>query len=455
MGTVAVIIGLLIIVGVVYLLLKRVETRLVLLGAGFLMCIIGFVLGLEGASPLVAFNAFSTGMANGSFIQTICSTLGFALVLQLTQCDKHLIYSLARALSKVRWLLIPGVAIATFCVNNALPSAAGCAAAVGVIMIPLLMSQGIHPATAASAVMLGTIGSNLSPGNAHNVNISGIITKVIEDGATDIIPMATMEVIIAHAPAVIASIIIGAGWLTFRAWKTGENKGYVMEGMDTEHDNFKINPILAILPLVPIVLLITFAVALLNDATLKETWIGKFSVPHAMRLGAFLCTVFSMAFNKISPQEATKKFFDGMGQAYGNVIGLILSAGVFVAGLGSLGLIAAFISAMESSDSIVKLASTYGPFLLGVASGSGDAATLAFNNAVTPHAMSSFGVAINKMGSVAAIAGSLGRTMSPLAAAAIICAGIAKVNPFEIAKRNAPGMILASIATMVIMFYFV
>lgn len=52
-------------------------------------------------------------------------------------------------------------------------------------------------------------------------------------------------------------------------------------------------------------------------------------------------------------------------------------------------------------------------------SGSGDAATVAFNEAVTPHA-AQFGLQAIDMGSMAALGGTLGRTMSPIAGATII-----------------------------------
>ena len=57
------------------------------------------------------------------------------------------------------------------------------------------------------------------------------------------------------------------------------------------------------------------------------------------------------------------------------------------------------------------------------------------------------------LGSLAAISGALGRTMSPLAGACIICAGFAKVNPLALAKRNFPGMIIGVIVTMIILMY--
>ena len=425
-GTIAIIFGLIVLIATVYLLVKRVETRAVLLGAGFLMAVAAW-------APMKAFDAFSTNMVASGLIQNICSTLGFAAILSLTGCDKHLIFALAKGLSKVRFIIIPGVAIATFCINIALPSAAGCASAVGVIILPLLISQGVNPAVAASAVMLGTFGSRLSPGLSHTPM------------SAELAGMDAIDVIKGHSDASIASIIIGAAWLTFWAFFKKEDKGYKCPDFEAADHSFKVNPLLAILPLVPIIMLLAFSSGSVKAAI---PWAASFKVPHAMLLGAFLC----MFFTRTSPQEASKKFFDGMGKGYGDVLGIIIAAGIFVAGMRSLGMIDAFIEMMKNSDSIVKLAGTYGPFLLGVVSGSGDAAALAFNGAVTPHA-ETFGIAINKMGSMAALAGSLGRTMSPLAGAAIICAGFAKVSPFEIAKRLAPGMIMASIASMIIMFY--
>jgi DcuC family C4-dicarboxylate transporter len=353
------------------------------------------------------------------------------MILQITECDKHLIHGLTRGLSKVRFIIIPGAAIATFCINIALPSAAGCAASVGVILIPLLISQGISPAVAAGAVMLGTFGSMLSPGLMHNP----IIAKLAG--------IEVIEAIKGHAVATIASIIIGAVSLAVVAHLRKEDKNFKSSEWENAGHDFKINPLFALLPLIPIVVLIVFSLGPISSSI---PWAKSIKVPHAMIFGAFLCLIFTWT----NPQTAVKKFFEGMGKGYGDVLGIIIATGVFVSGMQALGLIDAFIAMLKNSQSIAKLAATYGPFLLGVISGSGDSAAVAFNEAVTPHALD-FGMSISNMGSMAALAGALGRTMSPLAGAAIICAGIAKVSPFELSKRLAPGMIIASIASLFIL----
>ena len=155
---------------------------------------------------------------------------------------------------------------------------------------------------------------------------------------------------------------------------------------------------------------------------------------------------------RINPSELGKAFFDGMGKAYGSILGIIISAGVFVAGLTSIGLVKAFINVMLDNPAVVKLCAALGPFILGLLVGSGDAATFAFNEAITPHA-AEFGMTPVQMGSMATLGGTLGRTMSPIAGATIIVAGIAGVNPMEITKRNCIPMIGALIVGMLLLLY--
>lgn len=314
-----------------------------------------------------------------------------------------------------------------------MPSAAGVAAAVGAIFIPLLISAGIHPATAAAAVKSGTYGSMLSPGLAHNV----VVAKLAK--------MDVMSVIAVHYQADIISVVIAAISVTIMAYILKEHKGYNSEvaattevaagaGLQTE----KANLLYAIVPVIPIVMLIL-------GATGKVPAL-KMGVPQAMVIGA----IIALAVTRKNPVALTKSFFDGMGSAYAQIMGIIISAGVFVSGMKAMGLVDAFIAAMIQSTGIVKLAAAFGPFLLAIISGSGDAAAFAFNEAVTPHAKE-FGLEIVNMGSMASLGGALGRTMSPITGATIICAGIAGVNPMEVAKRNAPGMVVAMIVAMLVL----
>ncbi len=93
---------------------------------------------------------------------------------------------------------------------------------------------------------------------------------------------------------------------------------------------------------------------------------------------------------------------------------------------------------------------TVGPFLMALVTGSGDAATMAFNKSITPHA-ATFGYAQANLGMAAALAGTLGRSASPLAGAAIVCAGLAGVSPVELAKRTWPAMTVAMLMVAIFM----
>ena len=415
------IIGALIVVGVIYLLLKRHESRMVLIAAGILMCIIA-------GKPMAALDAFAKSMTNAGLITSVCSCMGFAWCMKYTGCDKHLVVAIGKVLKKMGFLLIPGATLATFVVNIAIPSAAGCSAAVGVIFIPILMAAGVHPAMAAAAVKSGTYGSMLNPGLVHN----GVIAKLAGTQITDVIGN--------HMMATVAGVIVAAVVLTVVAIVLKENKGYVPEGSVVDDDSFSVNAIYAIMPLVPVIILLL--------GSTKVVPALKMGVPQAMIIGAIL----ALAATRKSPVELTKSFFNGMGDAYANIIGIIISVGVFVAGLKALGLIKALIAWMLNSTGIVKIAATFGPFLLALISGSGDAATVAFNEAVTPHA-AEFGIATMNMGSIAALGGTLGRTISPIAGATIICAGIAGVDPMEVCKRNALGIVCALLVGMVLLLF--
>jgi DcuC family C4-dicarboxylate transporter len=413
-------VGIIVILAAVYFLVKQYETRMVLIAAGLTMAILS-------GKPLAAFDAFAKAMVTSGLIQAICSVMGFAFVMKFTGCDRHLINLLAGLLVKARLFLIPGATLITFAINIALPSAAGVSAAVGTILIPLLMAGGVFPATAAAAVYAGTFGSMLSPGLMHNP----FVAKIAGVGV--------MEVIKVHWVADIVCVFIGAICTTAMAFILKENKGYEPAEGSGKVELEKANPLYALMPVVPVLLLVI-------GATGYVPQMKTFGVPHAMIIGALL----TLAVTRSNPTQVTKAFFDGMGNSYGNIMGIIISAGVFVGGMQAIGLVKAFIDMLVTSTAVVKVAAAFGPFVLAVIAGSGDAAAIAFNQTVTPHA-AQFGLTPINMGSVATLSGALGRTMSPIAGAAIICATIAGVNPMEIAKRNALGMVIAVFAVMFIL----
>ena len=394
----------------IYALIKRYETRLVLFTAGLVLCCVSM-------APMNAFNAFAKSMTSGGLIMAICASMGFAYVCTFTKSDQHLVQVLSKPIGSLGIFLVPVCTAVTMVINVAIPSASGVAAAVGSTLIPVMLRAGIKPAAAAAAVMMGTYGGVCSPGSAHNVYISKISG------------MEIMDFIAYHGPWSLACGAFMVFGIMAVAIVLGDHKGdksAVAQVKETT-DDFKPNAIKALLTLVPIVILVV-----------GNVWVPamKMGVAQAMVLGAVITLLISYAIDRTSPQEFSKSFFNGMGKAYADVMGIIIAAGVFAAGLQASGLIASFVDLLKNSNEIARWGGSLGPWMMGVITGSGDAATMAFNEAVTPHA-AEFGMQTHALGGLAFLTGALGRTSSPIAGAMVIVSGIAMVSPMEVVKRTA------------------
>ncbi len=401
-------------------IIKRYEARLVLLVAGVAMCFAG---GNTGA----AMTGFSNSMVHGTLVPTICSVMGFSFVMKYTECDKHLVTSISSVIGKFKPVLIPLAILITWWINIAIPSAAGCAAAVGSILIPTLIGAGVHPAMAGAAVLAGTWGSAISPGTSHNPFVAKLANVDV------------MTVIANETPAAIGASFVVIAALTIIAMikKEGPSSDRAKATEGGEGESLSVNLLKAVIPLIPLVLLVT------GSKQIGMT--PAVTVQAAMLIGSVIALIVS----RVNPQEATKQFFDGMGSAYAGVIGLIIAAAVFTQGMQTIGLTKELINIMKGSESVAKLAGAFGPFIIAILSGSGDAAALAFNGAITPHA-AQFGMTIMDLGSLAQMAGAIGRSMSPVAGAAIICAQLAGVSPMELTKRNVIPMLLGVITFMLV-----
>ncbi|WP_169777419.1 C4-dicarboxylate transporter DcuC [Campylobacter mucosalis] len=406
---------------VIYLLVRKGETRTVLIGVGLVLCIVAL-------NPMMALTEFTASMTKAGLIKAICASMGFAYVMKYTKCDQHLVILLTKPMKNIGFLLIPITFLLTYFINIAIPSAAGCSAAVGATLIPLLMSSGVKPAMAGAAVLAGTFGGVLSPGSAHNI----FVAEMTKMSVTEMIAVQFPNAILAGG---VVLVMLSVTAIIFKDYQKGQN--FNTKSDTAQMSDFKANIFYALTPLIPLVILVIGGTSLNQVAWLKWT---KMGVAEAMLLGAIIAIFITWT----NPQKITKEFFSGMGSAYAEVIGIIIAAGVFVAGLKACGAIEAVTVWLKNSQEFVRFGGTFAPYLMGVVTGSGDAATMAFNTAITPHA-ADLGFEQSKLGMAAAIAGALGRSSSPIAGAAIICAGLAMVSPVEIVKRTAPAM-FASVA---------
>ena len=155
----------------------------------------------------------------------------------------------------------------TLVVNTAIPSASGCAAAVGATLIPVMIRAGIKPVGAGAAVLAGTIGSFLNPGSPHQ-NMVGSYVGI-----------SGMEFILQNMTTYMVLWAISVVMITVTEFILKDHKG---DGVVVGQTQFgetvtKVNLLYAIAPLVPLVLLV------LGNTSMPAL---KMGVAQAMVIGA-------------------------------------------------------------------------------------------------------------------------------------------------------------------------
>lgn len=281
-------------------IIKKVETRMTLLLAGFAMCVLA-------GHPMAAFQSFIKGMVNINLVPPICAAMGFAAAVTFSKCDEHLVVLLASPLKKIGGWLILIATVVTFLINIAIMSAAGTAATVGATLIPLMIRAGIKPAGAAAAVGGGTMmGLLVNPGCAHDIFIAKLGNSPIMDFVSYAAPYIFGLFLLS---AVISSLIM-CFYFKDQKLEAKDLAGFQIEENRAE---FKVNPLKAIAPVIPMILLI-----------ISSVWFPKsgLDVVASMIIGVVYIALICLK----NPNELVKAFFKGMGQGYGSVIGLIVAA---------------------------------------------------------------------------------------------------------------------------------
>ena len=420
--------GAVVVIATFVLIIRGAEVRLALLCAGA-------VLAIAAGKPNDWFDAFAASMTQAGLITVILPAVGFTAVIRMGECDKHLIRALVRPMRRLHHVIVPAAMLVTVLVAIALSSAAAVTAAVGVVMIPALIALGVHPAMAAAALIGGTWAAAFSPASPHPALIG------------DMAKIPVMEVIVAHLHASIPALIVYLALLYGVGRVLGEDRGWAGPGSGEAEDALQeaVNPFKALMPVLPLLLLILG----LPQFGIVTGFLPKgVTVLQAMVVG----TVATALVARLSPGRVSRAFFDGMGESYAGVMGIIIAAGVFIAGLTTLGVVDDIINALKQAQSIAPIAGMVGPFGIAVLSGSGDAAAIAFNKAMLPHA-EALGMTKVALGNIAWIGSALGRGMSPVAAATAIAAGYAGVPVFEIAKRTAIPALVSAVVVVVLMSF--
>ena len=411
-------------------ILKNLEARMVLILSGAAMALIAGIAGVEGCFD-GAMQAFISQLINESLVPTICACMGFSAVMEYTKCSSNLVYLLTRPLQKVRFAVVPGAILITWLINIVVMSAAGCAATVGTLLVPMMLGLGVHPATAAACILIGTWGNVMNPGQSFNVQVGELASMT----GLEVVSSFTVVAVIALAASIVLLTVIDIMMV-----KKGNKQGaaYAAEPGSADREAVKsapvkINYFKALIPATPIIFL------LLGNAGV----LPNFDITVWM----LSCSVLGLLLDVRHVQDGVKQFFNGVGNSYRDIITLMAAASVFTFGMNAVGLTGALVDVMKNSTAIARLGAGFGPCIIAALSGSGNAAAIAFNTSITPHA-ADLGYAVEAMGSVAQIAAAIGRSASPVAGVTIICAKMAGVSPMDVVKRSILPMLAAVLIFM-------
>ncbi len=431
----------LILAAAVYALARGLDVRLVLFTAAVALA------SLAG-QPWVVLDAFRSTMANADIVGPICCAMGYAYVLKLIGADQELVRLLIAPLRRVPWLLIPGGCAVGFIANIAVVSQTAVAAAVGLVLIPLMRAARYHPFIAAATLVLGCSGGGnlLNPGDADIVAIVDC-AKVGTDAVWNALVVPHLLGFIAATAAfwVMSCWLAPAGSIP-----SNDTDPAIATSGPTDpkpDDQRPIDYVKAALPPLPIIMLFATWPRLGLFPWLLKLYDTGLPVPHAI----VISTIIAMLVSRANPSAQTKAFFEGMGNAYTHVISLIIVATSFVEAMKAVGLLSELVTLIRSSGPVGKLAAGFFPWLLAVICGSGTAPSVAFSKAVLPELSTVDLAGAIDLGVLGSIAATYGRTMSPVAAVVIFTSTLTGVPPQRIIRRTAPALAVGALVVLVIM----
>jgi len=445
------IIGIVFIIIVATLLIKRYYPHAVLLIAGIVMLITGFFLdrplpALSEETGFFGFDLFkyikeSFADTNAGVGLMIMAIGGFVAYIDKIGASKSLVYLSLKPLSIFKKkpyilasLVIPIGQLLFVCI----PSAAGLGLLLMASVFPILINIGLSRLSAVSVITACT---------AFGIGPASAITASAVDIANQetIIFFLTQQIPLV-IPLSISMMI--TYYFVNRYFDKKENKDD-KEPVKVEELELTAPLYYAIIPVLPLILLIVFS-GLFN---IFKTPI-VLDTTTAMFISLGIALIFELVRHKNikTVMASLKTYWDGMGNIFKTVVTLIIAADIFSKGLIALGFIDGLLSLSQSLgfEAIgIGAVLTVMIFMASMLMGSGNASFFSFGPLV-PDIAAKLGVSSTKIILPMQLSASMGRTVSPVAGVLIATAEIAKVNTFQIVKRN---IIPLGVALIIMLVY--
>lgn len=430
------IISLLVIVVAGRLLLKKYNPHAVLLVSGLLMLIVAQVLNynlptLKDPTGFYGFDLFryikeSFSKTNAGVGLMIMAIGGFVAYIDKIGASNALVFVAMKPLKffkKKPYLAASLVIPIGQLLFTAIPSAAGLGLLLMASMFPILVNLGVSRLSAVS-VITATTAFGIGPASAITASATSITS------IDSIIYFLNYQIPLVWP----LSIVMMITYYFVNSYYDKKN-GFEKEQYKSEEKELKAPLIYALIPILPIILLIVFS----------EIF-NIFSVPisldttTAMFISLFVALIFEFIRTKKIKEvfNSLNTFWSGMGNIFKTVVTLIITADIFAKGLISLGFIDGLLDLTQNlgfGAVGIGIVMTIMIFLASMLMGSGNASFFAFGPLV-PKIANKLGVESASIILPMQLSASMGRTVSPIAGVIIATAEIAKVSTIEIVKRN-------------------
>ncbi len=446
------VLSLVFIIIVARLLLKKYHPHAVLLIAGLAMLLISLFLkndlpplknptGFSGFD-LFAFIKESFSSTNAGVGLMIMAIGGFVAYIDKIGASNALVYVAMKPLKLFKKhpyiaasLVIP-IGQTLFV---AIPSAAGLSLLLMASLFPILVNLGVSKLSAAS-VITGTTAFGIGPASAITASASSII-------GTESVTYFVNHQLFLVIPLSISMMIT----YYFVNRHFDKKNGFEKSEISNTIQKVEVPLIYAIIPILPIILLILFS-ELLHIFPIPI----KLDTTTAMIISLFIALIFEMIRTKNIKGvfDSMKVFWNGMGNIFKTVVTLIIAADIFAQGLISLGFIDGLLTLTQNvgfNATGIGIVMAVMIYLASILMGSGNASFFAFGPLV-PKIAKTLGVESTTMILPMQLSASMGRTVSPVAGIIIAVSEIAGVTTLQIVKRNLIPLTVALLIMLVIHF---
>ena len=348
-----------------------------------------------------------------------------------------------------------------------IPSHAGLALLLMVTMYPILVRTGVSKLSALSVIAICQYIDH-GPGSGNVIMASNVAVIDPAEYFVNFQLPTTLPIILAVAVAI---------YFSNRYFDKKEGFKFNPEAVEAElaessgkEKELKKPPLIyAILPIIPLILILGFSsvldsiLVLLGFTTPEAVKAGastaiKMNVPVAMIISTFIAIVFEMIRYKsvVETLNSIMIFFKGMGHLFVITVSLIVCGQVFASGLLSVGFVDSLLKFAESAGFGVMAIIIAVSILLAVCAflmGSGNAAFFSFAPLI-PNIAKSFGVETITMIAPIQIMTGFGRCVSPIAPAILAISAMTKVSPFQVVKRTAIPMLTAAVVNIIMTYIY-